>query len=641
MNKNKGITLIALVITIIVMIILAGTTINLVINDGGTISKSENAKKENLRAQVLDLIQNETKTAIDEFGEYDQNLAISNIIENYDETKIKELVVETNRRLGITFEEQGNEFKYVVSNKGEETAVSEYIYEKENTKYYEDKKISELNDKTNIDISKAYDLLAPVPLGFVASKAGKELTPEEIATNEDGTVSVLVTDIEGTPQTNQLYYYGEDKIEYGLVIYEGNKEVNSLNLEEAKTTRDQFVWIPVKEEDLNALLVSDKNGELYYYDKIQFSGSPVKEYLIVEPYFTLSDYNHPKNNKIVINNSEITDEKLNMLLRKDFNDAVENVKKIGGFYISRYILSNNELLDKGNNNLEISFLKGNEVYKGKTWYTYWNSQKNYINNERISSNMIFGFQYRLLSNFLEKKVINGNGTYKYFYNDWIVDNKYLNYFGSDLKNNYDGFKTGENECNKVCNIYDIMGSLRVSMQSSVVNSFEFEVNMNSVDGSIEGKMKNIKVLGESAPDYTTNKFKIINKEIEYFEPITYHLSKDASTYYCINNGKILDYKINEKTKEISGNIEIYIYKRETETSTVATEHHQTIKDSFTGKIDENGNIIGKTEGFYLGIVELGGNHKDGIRGGRYLIPRIPSWDYPGTTSSSRTTLCLK
>ena len=41
MRKQKGITLIALVITIIVLLILAGVTLNLVLSNNGLIAKSK------------------------------------------------------------------------------------------------------------------------------------------------------------------------------------------------------------------------------------------------------------------------------------------------------------------------------------------------------------------------------------------------------------------------------------------------------------------------------------------------------------------------------------------------------------------------------------------------------------------------
>ena len=43
-KKEKGITLVALVITIIVLLILAGVTISLVVSDNGVINKAKGAK---------------------------------------------------------------------------------------------------------------------------------------------------------------------------------------------------------------------------------------------------------------------------------------------------------------------------------------------------------------------------------------------------------------------------------------------------------------------------------------------------------------------------------------------------------------------------------------------------------------------
>ena len=43
-KKEKGITLVALVITIIVLLILAGVTISLVVSDNGVINKAQDAK---------------------------------------------------------------------------------------------------------------------------------------------------------------------------------------------------------------------------------------------------------------------------------------------------------------------------------------------------------------------------------------------------------------------------------------------------------------------------------------------------------------------------------------------------------------------------------------------------------------------
>ncbi|MBR3153331.1 MAG: hypothetical protein IKF52_07095 [Clostridia bacterium] len=58
MFKNqKGITLVALVITIIVLLILAGVTIAMVVGDNGILTRSKQAKFEQTRAKVTEEVQ--------------------------------------------------------------------------------------------------------------------------------------------------------------------------------------------------------------------------------------------------------------------------------------------------------------------------------------------------------------------------------------------------------------------------------------------------------------------------------------------------------------------------------------------------------------------------------------------------------
>lgn len=54
LKKKNGITLIALVVTIVVLLILAGVSINLVISNNGIISKAKDAKEKHLQAQEND-----------------------------------------------------------------------------------------------------------------------------------------------------------------------------------------------------------------------------------------------------------------------------------------------------------------------------------------------------------------------------------------------------------------------------------------------------------------------------------------------------------------------------------------------------------------------------------------------------------
>ena len=57
LKTNKGITLVALVVTIIVLIILAGISINLILGDNGIITKAQEAKKAQEMAEIKEDIQ--------------------------------------------------------------------------------------------------------------------------------------------------------------------------------------------------------------------------------------------------------------------------------------------------------------------------------------------------------------------------------------------------------------------------------------------------------------------------------------------------------------------------------------------------------------------------------------------------------
>ena len=63
MNNNKGITLVALVVTIIVLIILAGISINLLLGENGLITKAQEAKKQQKIAEIKEKISLELAAA--------------------------------------------------------------------------------------------------------------------------------------------------------------------------------------------------------------------------------------------------------------------------------------------------------------------------------------------------------------------------------------------------------------------------------------------------------------------------------------------------------------------------------------------------------------------------------------------------
>ena len=100
MKRNNGITLIALVITIIVLIILAGVAINLTLGENGILTKSQLAKDEYTNASVLEeqqinaidnYIEQQTKQEKEEPEQPEEPKVLK-----YDSTKLNEKIVLNN-----------------------------------------------------------------------------------------------------------------------------------------------------------------------------------------------------------------------------------------------------------------------------------------------------------------------------------------------------------------------------------------------------------------------------------------------------------------------------------------------------------------------------------------------------------------
>ena len=108
MKKQKGITLVALVITIILLLILSGITIQSITNKG-IISNTKRAELENKRGQIAETLQVRliTEQSNNPFGNSEEIISATreSVIENIDEIKQfgKDVTVEDYRKLGTGF----------------------------------------------------------------------------------------------------------------------------------------------------------------------------------------------------------------------------------------------------------------------------------------------------------------------------------------------------------------------------------------------------------------------------------------------------------------------------------------------------------------------------------------------------------
>ena len=284
LNK-QGVSLIVLVITIIVMIILAGVII-LTLNNSGIIDQAQNAVDKTNLKEVQTLASLKWAEAYMD-GNTTQSELETEVLKRLNEEKIDLTPYE------ITVTDEGVK----VALKGNTVAIPETW-------------------KANvIDIVDT----VPIPKGFVASSAT-----------------------------------GENTKNGGLVIYEGTEAVTDANVEDAKRTRNQYVWVPV--EDFSKFI---RQNFGYSYTISNTLGTNYWEVVLD----TTTNIPLSTQSTRYVTSTTLT----------EVQAMYESVKEYTGFYIARYEAGiDAQRTAKGNATDLPGIKEGTTVYSvmGKIPYTY-------------------------------------------------------------------------------------------------------------------------------------------------------------------------------------------------------------------------------------------------------------------------------
>ncbi len=369
-TNQRGITLVALVITIIIIIILATVTINMAFGDNGLIKQAELAR---------DMAANSTKHETE---------SMANLTAYLNEVMNEDAEIEPP---GPTLPDGWDGSKVTPEESDDGVTV-------------------------------------PVPIGYVASDAT-----------------------------------GEHSVNDGFVIYEGNDEVNDENVAEAKTSRNQFVWIPVDNINQIANVAqnggTDGNGRTNYQGKLyDFSSSGATEKTSYgqgttsyrEPDVVIGSGSQYDNAQQYVNNilGLANSDAFKTQLQEEFNDMIESVDTYGGFYIGRYETGNLA----SNTTTEPVVVKGNESISSVNWYYMYENSKKIAANSNVVSTMIWGCLWDRTLIWLEET---GEKTYAEITNSTT--------WGNYRNNTEDGAgskqPTGFSEAWKANNIYDLAGNV--------------------------------------------------------------------------------------------------------------------------------------------------------------------------------------
>ena len=292
MKKNKGITLIALVVTIIVLLILAGISINMLTGQNGILKRATEAKKNTEDSSDLEYLRVE---ATSELIDYYQG----NDSKNEDEYILEKWSKSSNSKISV------NKTDKTVTYNGKTYAMSDIIGNES-----EKNKINE-NNMNQITISTATE------------KEDKEILA-------GGKVRVIVEeDNKMRAYIPNGFYYVTGKPSNGMVISDiyGDDDNNTKG-------GNQFVWVPCwAPKDDNEEMKTNNNlkGTTVVYEKAFVERGTKKlaqnwEENYKDENGNLKQYYYTSTPSGYTGTSEWRDDGGN----------TESVAKYGGFYIARY-----------------------------------------------------------------------------------------------------------------------------------------------------------------------------------------------------------------------------------------------------------------------------------------------------------------
>ena len=273
---------------------------------------------------------------------------------------------------------------------------------------------------------------------------------------------------------------GENEIDSGFVIYEGEEEVTDNNVADAQKIRNQYVWVPVP--DISKFYGTDANGKkwgkLYNFTTGKNSSSTFDEVTGtyannwsetngVMSVSSIARYREPDILKDYDRDSSLhtlglgveTMHEFQMQLEKEFSKMIDSVEKYGGFYIGRY--------ETGDLSKEQAVVrKGNTDIGNQNWYTmYKKCKKLEKDNINVTTGMIWGNQWdRTLMWLIEsgnktKEQVAHNSTSWGNYSDSTFE--YVNSSENTVtkpENNRTRIPTGSSDYTKANNIYDLAGN---------------------------------------------------------------------------------------------------------------------------------------------------------------------------------------
>ena len=421
-KQQKGITLIALVVTIIILLILAGVSIAMLTGNNGVLTQAKSAKE---------------KTG--EKGEQERvNLAASSAM-------TLGMGTITTENLNKAIQDEFGADKSV-------TGTGPWTYQGEYAKY---------------KIEKAGTVAIQKPLPKTAEGQAKGTQIENPASYGENPTAQATADGAGKffAKPNDATYV-EGTVDTGVVIKDKNN--------------NEWVWVPVddptimyEESEAGTDLAGDTGVKTNKYSK----GDIIRGVSRGTPNsgsFREPDILTDKDTDDTAIQAGFTAKEAKTALKvmaeslvQDYSDMIESIAKYKGFYIGRY-----ELSTKTENGKTIGIEQKDKISQTETsWYELYKYSKNIAGSENMQTRMIWGCQWDVTCKWLEDHNYDINNSSAWGnYSNYNTANNYAE--GSEKYEAGAGEKqeTGSSENWKANNIYDLAGNCYEWTQEAVSTS---------------------------------------------------------------------------------------------------------------------------------------------------------------------------
>ena len=430
-NGKNGITLIALVITIIVLLILAGVTIATLTGDNGILTKAQNAKEKNAQKTVEEQINLAVQAS-----KINEGLVIDkDILEQELTNNGIEITKSENDELPWTVKKDG--YVYTISENGE-------VKEKEGiaitTGDIEILKGSTEGKKVSAQILSGetgtikWEHTGNITL---SETEGNEVTVNVNSNANAGDIATITARIDGKTYQDsinvkivaQVTSVTAEKIEVSIGDKKKIKKVtvmpeNAIGgavITDAATgvekTGNEFVWVPVDTLSNMAVVTSgtDANGNINYRGVLYNWGADATGNTAYDWSADSTSYREPANLSSSYDSTSKNSSWTSTLYQEEYNKMIKSVSQYGGFYVGRYEMSLNSETKNAESKYGATSANAKDTDTNQ-WYGLYNKAKTYAPeknsdntenaSQKVVSSMIWGSQYDTMMNWMKGNNIN-------------------------------------------------------------------------------------------------------------------------------------------------------------------------------------------------------------------------------------------